>query len=166
MCSSCLMPSPVTVSPRGRVSTVPNLLYLHRGNKVCRVLMHLFGVVQAHRTSLNLPEPNHMSSLHRYRDSKVCFHRHFSLKILLHSSNLLTVARMEVKLGVHVYYIVSMTTTTPNSLRHFSKITSSLLKLSNGSTYIGMYAYYIISTTITCFHDDRILFEKASGNFL
>ena len=49
-------------------STAPNLLYLHRyrGNKVCRVLMHLFGVVQAHRTSSNLPEPHH------YRDSKVC----------------------------------------------------------------------------------------------
>ena len=28
--------------------------------------MHLFGVVQAHRTSSNLPEPHH------YRDSKVC----------------------------------------------------------------------------------------------
>ncbi|CAI8046257.1 hypothetical protein GBAR_LOCUS25564 [Geodia barretti] len=27
---------------------------------------------------------------------------------------------MEVKLGAHVYYIVSMTTTTTNSLRHFS----------------------------------------------
>ena len=38
-----------------------------RGNKVCRVLMHLFGVVQAHRTSSNLPEPHH------YRDSKVCY---------------------------------------------------------------------------------------------
>ena len=31
---------------------------------------------------------------------------------------------------------------------------------------LGMYAYYIISMTITCFHDDHILFEKASGNFL
>ena len=30
------------------------------------MLMHLFGVVQAHRTSSNLPEPHH------YRDSKVC----------------------------------------------------------------------------------------------
>ena len=25
---------------------------------MCRVLMHLFGVVQAHRTSSNLPEPH------------------------------------------------------------------------------------------------------------
>ena len=31
---------------------------------------------------------------------------------------------------------------------------------------LGKYAYYIISMTITCFHDDRILFEKASGTFL
>ena len=44
------------------------LLYLHRyrGNKVCRVLMHWFGVVQAHRTSSNLLEPHH------YGDRKVC----------------------------------------------------------------------------------------------
>ena len=49
-------------------STVPNLLYLQpcRGNKVCRVLMHSFGVVQAHRTSSNLHEPHH------HRASKVC----------------------------------------------------------------------------------------------
>ena len=33
-------------------------------------------------------------------------------KLLLHFSNLLTVARMEVKHGTHVYYIVSMMTTT------------------------------------------------------
>ena len=33
---------------------------------MCRVLMHLFGVIQAHRTSSNLPEPHH------YRNSKVC----------------------------------------------------------------------------------------------
>ena len=46
--------------------------------------------------------------------------RHFSLKLLLHSSNLLTVPRMEVKLGAHVYYIVSMMTKTTISLRHFS----------------------------------------------
>ena len=46
----------------------PNLLYLHRyrDSMVCRVLMHLFGVVQAHRTSSKLPEPHH------YKDSKVC----------------------------------------------------------------------------------------------
>ena len=30
---------------------------------------------------------------------------------------------------------------------------------------LGMYAYFIISMTITCFHDDRVLFDKASGNY-
>ena len=81
---------------------------------------------------------------------------------------------MEVKLGAHVYYIVSMTTTTTNSLRHFSL--KLLLHSSNSNSPMvariemkpGMYAYYIISMTITCFHDDRILFaiDKALGNFL
>ncbi|CAI8031923.1 hypothetical protein GBAR_LOCUS18081, partial [Geodia barretti] len=46
--------------------------------------------------------------------------RHFSLKLLLHSSNSLTVPRMEMKLVTHVCNIVSMTTTTTKSLRHFS----------------------------------------------
>ena len=31
---------------------------------------------------------------------------------------------------------------------------------------LGMYAYYIISMAITRFHDGRILFDKALGNFL
>ena len=49
------------------------------------------------------------------------FHPYYiTCKPLLHSSNLLIVERMEVKLGAHVYYIVSMTTTTTNSLRHLS----------------------------------------------
>ena len=52
-------------------------------------------------------------------------------KLLLHSSNLLIVARMEVKLGVHVYYIVSITQAL------FFKITSSLIKLANYSTHGG-----------------------------
>ena len=39
-------------------------------------------------------------------------------KLLLHSSNLLSIAHMEVKLGTHVYRIVSMTTTNKNSLRY------------------------------------------------
>ena len=100
----------------------------------------------------------------------------------LHSSNLLTVACMVVKLGTHAYYIVSMTTTTTiKSLRNFSlqlllhslyslkvahmdlKITSSLLKLTNGSMHLemklGTHAYYIISMTTTCFCDDYILFK-------
>ena len=44
------------------------------------------------------------------------------------------VARIEMKLGMYAYYIISI--------------------------------YYIISMTITCFQDDRILFEKAPGNFI
>ena len=41
--------------------TVPNLICLHqyKRNKVCRVLMHSFGVVQAHRTRCALTTPNH-----------------------------------------------------------------------------------------------------------
>ncbi|CAI8051425.1 hypothetical protein GBAR_LOCUS28157 [Geodia barretti] len=51
---------------------------------------------------------------------------------------LVTVAHMEVKLGAHAYYIVSMTTTTTISLRHFSlEYTPSLLKLANCSTHGG-----------------------------
>ena len=62
--------------------------------------------------------------------------RQFFFKLLLHSSNLLSIAHMEVKFCAHVYYIVSMTTTTTNSLRHLSlKFTSSLLKLANCSTH-------------------------------
>ena len=41
--------------------------------------------------------------------------------IFLHSSNLLTVARMEVKLGVYVYLIVSMTTKYKNEWRQVNK---------------------------------------------
>ena len=31
---------------------------------------------------------------------------------------------------------------------------------------LGTYAYYIISMTTTCFHDDRILFEETSDDYL
>ena len=85
--------------------------------------------------------------------------RQFSIQLLLHSSNLLTVARMEVKLGAHVYYIVSMTTTT-NSLRHLSsKIflhSSNLLTLDPGDlksrNFIGpiFCLKLIISTRLAC----------------
>ena len=72
----------------------------------------------------------------------------FQAKLFLHSSNLLTVAGMEVELGAHMYYIVSITTTTTNSLRHFSlKI---LLRSSNSLTVArmevkhGTHVYYIV----------------------
>ena len=66
-----------------------------------------------------------------------------------------------------MYYVVSMTTITTNSLRHFFfKNTSKLANCStHGEVKLGMYAYYTIFMMITCLHDDRILFEKASGNF-
>ena len=35
--------------------------------------------------------------------------RHFSLNVLLHFSNFLMVEHIEVKLGTHEYYIISMT---------------------------------------------------------
>ena len=46
-------------------STEPNLLYI-RESEVCRVLSNKFGVVQAHRTSLNLLKT------HDIRESEVC----------------------------------------------------------------------------------------------
>ena len=67
-----------------------------------------------------------------------------------HSSNLLTVARMEVKLGAHVYYIVSMTTTTTHTLRQFSLklllYSSNLLMAAHMEMKLGTHAYY---------HDDN-----------
>ena len=55
--------------------------------------------------------------------------RHFS-------SNLLTVALMEMKLGQNAHYIVSMTTTYYlNSNKQPQAFTSSLLKLANGSIH-------------------------------
>ena len=81
----------------------------------------------------------------------------FSLKLLLHSSDLLTVTRMEVKLGAHVYYIVSMTTITRNSLRQYTlKLllhSSNLLTAAHREMMLGTHAYYIISmTTTSIFH--------------
>ena len=67
---------------------------------------------------------------------------HFSLELFLHTSNLLTLARMEVKLGAHVYAIVSMTTT---SLGHFSLElflhTSNLLTLARMEVKLGVHVY-------------------------
>ena len=82
------------------------------------------------------------------------------------SSNSLTVARMEVKLGAHVYYIVSMTTTT-NSLRHKILLHSTNFPmLACIEMKLSMYAYYIIISFPSRLHvsmTTAILFEKASG---
>ena len=60
---------------------------------------------------------------------------------------------MEVKLGAHVYYIVSMTITTTNSLRHLSlKIllhSSNLLTVALMEMKLGTNVYDIVSTTTT-----------------
>ena len=48
------------------VGTEPLDLQQSRKFSVCRVVVHLFRVVQAHRTSANLHEPQ------QHRDSKVC----------------------------------------------------------------------------------------------
>ena len=58
--------------------------------------------------------------------------RQFSLKSLLHFSNLPTMVHMEMKLCAHMYFVVSMTTVNkkwPQVL--FPITTSSLLKLAN-----------------------------------
>ena len=77
----------------------------------------------------------------RYTCVFQCFHdnhlqtnclRHFSLQLLLHFLNLHTIQCMEVKLGTHVYFSISMTTINiklPQAL--FPITTSSLLKLAN-----------------------------------
>ncbi|CAI8046736.1 hypothetical protein GBAR_LOCUS25841, partial [Geodia barretti] len=57
---------------------------------------------------------------------------------------------MEVKLGAHVYYIVSMTTTTTNSLRYFCL--KLLLHSSNLLTAAHLemkHCMHIISMTTT-----------------
>ena len=81
-------------------------------------------------------------------------------------TNSLTVAREEVKLGVHVYYIVSMTTTTTNSLGHFSLKfllhSSNSLKVPRTEMKLGKHAFNIISMTTTLFEQQQI----ASGNIL
>ena len=58
------------------------------------------------------------------------------------------VARMEMKLGTHAYYIIAITTVNNNKqiapVTFLSNKSPLLLKLSNGSTY------YEISLPITC----------------
>ena len=96
--------------------------------------------------------------------------RQFSLKLLLHSSNLLIVAHMEVKLGAHVYYIVSMTTTTTTSLRHFSlKLllhSSNLLTVARMEVKLGAHVYYIVSMATTTTNSLRQFSLKNTSSLL
>ena len=61
---------------------------------------------------------------------------------------------MEVKLGAHVYCIVSMMTTTTNSLRHYS-LKLLLLTVAHTEVKLSVHVYYISMTT-TCFYEDYI----------
>ena len=73
---------------------------------------------------------------------------------------------MEVKLAEHVYYIVSMMTTTTNSLREFS---SSLLKLAKGRTHEDETWYICV---LHHFHDNYMflwwpnIFSHFSSNLV
>ena len=75
--------------------------------------------------------------------------RKFSLKSLLHFSNLPTMVHMEMKLCAHTYFIVSMTTVSKNALRHFSL---SLLKLANHVIH-GAETWY--ACVFERFHDNH-----------
>ena len=83
--------------------------------------------------------------------------------IFFKTTSSLLIARIEVKLGADMYYIVSMTTTITNSLREFSlKLilhSSNLLTVARMEVKLGTHAYYIISMTTKCFYDDHILFK-------
>ena len=79
--------------------------------------------------------------------------RQFSLKSLLHFSNLPTMVHMEMKLCSHVYFIVSMTTVNkkwPQAL--FPITTSSLLKLANHAMH-GSETWY--ACVYERFHDNH-----------
>ena len=76
--------------------------------------------------------------------------RQFSLKSVLHFSNLPTIVHMEMKLCAHVYFIVSMTTVNkkcPQAL--FPINTSSLLKLVNHTGEICTHVYLSVSIIST-----------------
>ena len=71
---------------------------------------------------------------------------------------------MEVKLGAHVYYIVSMVTTSTNSLRHFSLklrlVSPSLLTVAHMEVKLGAHVYYIVSMVTTSTNSLRHLSLK------
>ena len=91
--------------------------------------------------------------------------RQFSLKSLLHFSNLPTMVHMEMKLCALMYFIVSMTTVNKKCPQAFFPITtSSLLKLANhamhgGETWCTLYTVQEGDTqnayAFQHFHDDH-----------
>ena len=75
----------------------------------------------------------------------------FSLKSLLHFSNLPTMVHMEIKLCAHMYFIVSMTTVNKKCLQALFPITtSSLLKLANHAMHGAETWYaYVLGVSMT-----------------
>ena len=71
-----------------------------------------------------------------FHHDHILFEQHQIASGTLHSSNLLTIALMEMKLSMNAYDIVSMT--TPHYLNNYKQpqaFTFSLLKLADGSTH-------------------------------
>ena len=88
--------------------------------------------------------------------------RQFSLKSLLHFSNLPTMVHMEMKLCAHVYFIVSMTTVNkkcPQAL--FPITTSSLLKLAHHTMHGGETWYVCVFQHFHDYHEH----ENSLGHF-
>ena len=82
--------------------------------------------------------------------------RPFSLKSLLHISNLPTIVHMEMKLCAHVYFIVSMTTVNkkcPQAL--FPITTPSLLKLANHTIHGGETWYVCVFQRFHYDHEQK-----------
>ena len=80
-------------------------------------------------------------------------------KLLLHSSNFITVAHMEIKLGLHRWRPHIAWPTTNILLLHSSNLRLKLT-VARIEIKLGTHAHYIISVTTTCFHDNHILFEQ------
>ena len=78
--------------------------------------------------------------------------RKFSLKSLLHFSNLPTMVHMEMKIFAHTYFIVSMTTVNKKCPQVFPITTSSLLKLANHAMH-GAEIWY--ACVFEHFHDNH-----------
>ena len=96
--------------------------------------------------------------------------RQFSLKSLLHFSNLPTMVLMEMKLCAHMYFIVSMTTVNKNSLRDFPL--KLLLHFSNLQTMqcmelkLGTHVYLNVSMTTIDKKLPQALFPVTTSSLL
>ena len=109
----------VVVTTRAMFETVCIVRKTLRQTRIC-------AIIRCNAGHVDINYLRHVRSSVRFRNKSlgsamfpqiIWARQWYSLKLLLHSSNSLTVPRMEMKLGMHVYYIVSKTT---DSLRHFS----------------------------------------------